>query len=138
MNSRLPIPYSSIISKDVNFLISLKSKNKNTLFPVVSEMRLLKPKSRFSNCKGMNYSTNWITHLLGYLLLKWRTGLGKIRKWKLKWEHWEYLDEPVNIEPLNSDEFFLTAEAILPPLSEEVNPALPEESIMVSTEVISS
>ena len=49
---------------------------------------------------------------------------------------WEDSDEAGDIEPLNSDESFWTIEVVLLPLSEEVNPALPEKHVMASPDVI--
>lgn len=42
---------------------------------------------------------------------------------------WEDPDEAGDIGPLNSDESSLLVEAAIPPLSEEVSQALPEDSV---------
>lgn len=50
---------------------------------------------------------------------------------------WEDSDEAGNMEPLNSDESFLTKEAVFPSSSEETHLALPQEPVMASPDVIS-
>lgn len=57
---------------------------------------------------------------------------------------WEDPDEPGDIEPLNSDESSLALEKASPPSVgvaspqpfEEINPALPKETVMASYEAV--
>lgn len=49
---------------------------------------------------------------------------------------WENPDEVGDVKLLNFTHSFLPIEAILPPLFEDINSALPEEPVMMSLEVV--
>lgn len=109
---------------------------KKLICPVGSDLRFLKTKLTISSCKWPNYNTDWISNLAKCLLLKWlhwlgRNGILEMRvghkeRSRWSWGHWTSTFFWV----------FFTSVSSLPPLSEVAGPALPEEPVMASFEVV--
>lgn len=89
-----------------------------------------KTKPQILFCQWLNNKANWIPSLTGYLV-KVRALIGKVwdtENWNL--DVWKDLNETGLTEPLNSDESSLPAPVASPSMSEEINPASPEENVM--------